>query len=128
MEETPSERRLAENEVIFRQANETVQKNFNELEKLAKEDGQESFIKRFDKPLYFYCECSDEKCQKRVMVKPSKYNQIHKERDQFIMIPGHEQKDIEHVITKTRNYCVVKKKLQPPDSATELHKTNLDNT
>lgn len=126
MDESPSDRRMAENEVIFRQKNEKVQQEFEELGKFAKEDG-EDFLVPDDTPLYFYCECSDEKCRERMPIKPSTYRDIHKERDQFVLVNGHENEDIEQVILREKDYCIVKKFIIPPASSDKLNPTDVNN-
>jgi hypothetical protein len=60
MSESFSDRRLAENEVIFKDRNKSVQKRFDEVNKIASEEGHEPVALDDDTPLYFYCECADE--------------------------------------------------------------------
>jgi hypothetical protein len=127
----PSERRLAENEVVFRQLNEQVQKGIDEINKLADDSGQpELRITQEDgeTPLYFYCECSDENCTSRLPVGRNKYNQVHQRRDHFIVLPGHEVLSVEKIVEQTPSYCVVEKDIQPPESVGRLHDTEIDNT
>ncbi len=123
-----SERRLADNEVVFRQYNERVTNGLEEIKNIAKEDGQEGLISQNDAPLLFYCECSDENCRKRVKIKPSRYHEIHKRRDHFVIVCGHEIKKIEHVIGKETDFCVIEKFILPSESAPGLHKTDADNS
>ena len=130
MSETPSERRLAENEVIFRQLNEQLQKGFDEMNKLAEEDNQPEYLISHgsqDRPLHFHCECADNKCAERVLVNFHEYNEIHKRRDHFVVIPGHEVEGIERVIRRESEYNVVEKLSPPPDTADRLNPTTLDN-
>ena len=131
MSTSPSERRLAENEAVFREYNERIIKGFDELKKLAEEDGQQSFLAQVaqdDRPLYFYCECSDENCIKRVLMKPSDYDKIHKDRDTFVMVPGHETSDIERIVKKADSYYVVEKFEEPSVPKNGLNQTEVDNT
>src|ERR1044071_9286048 len=103
-----SERRLVENEVVFRQLNEQVQKGIDENNRLAKEAGQNEFVIEYkdDVPLHFYCECSDENCTKRVILTYREYNKIHERRDYFIIAPGHQVVRVEKVIRKESNYYI----------------------
>ena len=94
MTDTPAQRRMAENEVIFREHNESIQKAFDEVKRIAAEDGQVPQFEPDDTPLHFYCECSDENCKQRVSLQPSRYNEIHKKRNMFVIICGHEVKGI----------------------------------
>jgi hypothetical protein len=111
--------RMAENESVFREHNERVQQDMAKLKEMAKEDGQSSFVKDEDKPLHFFCECADETCDKRVVMKPSLYQTIHRNRDRFIIAPGHSVKEIERVVDQQPDYYVVEKKFDSPDPPTE---------
>ena len=119
---------MAENEVVFRQYNERVRQNFDEIVKLAKESGQDYLIPQDDTSLHFYCECSDENCHKRIMLKPSIYNKIHKNRRHFIVLPGHETNVIERVVSQEKTYSIVEKYTKPPETARTLSPTGVDNT
>lgn len=130
MQETPSERRLAENEVIFRKLNEQVHSGYEETNRLAREDNQPEFIvshQRDDRPLHFYCECSDEKCAKRIRMNVHEYQRIHESRDRFIIVAGHDVAHIEKIIEKNDDYWVVQKNTVPPETAEVLHPTPLHN-
>ena len=129
MAKSSSERRLEENEVVFRQLNEQVQKGFDEIHHMAAEEGQPEFAKGTDDlALYFYCECSDENCTKRIKVSTHEYNNIHKERDHFIAVPGHEVPSIEHVVRKEDGFNVIEKREVPNVKVAKLRKTEVDNT
>jgi hypothetical protein len=118
---------MAENEVVFRQYNESIQRGLDDLETVAAEDGQETHIDAGDMPLHFYCECSDENCKQRVILRPSDYNEIHKRRDCFVLVCGHEMPEVERVIRKGDGYCVTQKYLPPPKSADQLRPTPTSN-
>ncbi len=128
MSDPLSERRMAENEVVFRNYNEGIQKGFDEAKKYAKEDGQEDLISEEDLPLLFYCECSDENCTIRVSLKLSRYSEIHKARDRFVIASGHETLAIERIISKEADFYIVEKFTVPPEGVTELKPTDLDNS
>lgn len=128
MSNSKSIRRLVENEVVFRQSNEKVFKGFDELKRLAKEEGYK--IPKIDKEstLFFYCECADENCRKRIELNPEEYQSIHKARDTFTVACGHEVQEIEQTVEERDGYCIVKKNYQPPKRATRLHSTEVDNS
>jgi hypothetical protein len=128
MSELLSERRLAENQVIFRQNNELVQKNLEKLRKTAIAEGRESLLPDIDMPLHFYCECSDENCRQRIILKPSEYNDLHQNSSQFILLPGHDIAEVERTVKATDKFIVVEKFKTPPKSSGELNKTDLDYT
>ena len=131
MSESSSERRLAENEVVFRQLNEQVKKSIDETNQLAADHGQPEYvITQGPKApaLHFYCECSDENCTKRVKINYTEYNEIHKNRDHFVVALGHEVPEIEHVVRKESGYNVVKKYEAPPETVGALRPTDVDNS
>jgi hypothetical protein len=120
MGETSSERRLAENEVIFRQANEKAVKT---LEVISKQEAEEKVNNTHngDLTLYFYCECADDKCKERIKLTTSNYKNIHNQSNIFIIIPGHELPEIEKVVKQFPDYFVVQKYMTPPKNPTKLH-------
>ncbi len=118
---------MVENEVVFRRHNEKVKVGFEKLRKIAEEDGQQHQIAVPDTALFYLCECSDENCRLRVQMKPSRYDAIHKQRDRFTVIPGHETKKIEKIIEKKAGYTIVEKYIAPPEAAATLHPTDVDN-
>lgn len=126
MSDAVSAKRLAENEVVFRQTNERVQQRLRKLQAEAKEEGYPDKLLEDSTSLYFYCECSDENCRERIVMKPGLYGSLHKDRAQFIIIPGHSVSSIENIIKSTPNYEVVKKVIAVPKNAKRLHKTDVD--
>lgn len=106
-----SERRLAENEVFFREANQNISKGFKELKDIANEEGDEEWAKNADEPINFYCECSNIKCRERIGLKPSEYENIHKNSSQFAVLPGHNIPEIERIVNSSENYLVVEKNI-----------------
>lgn len=123
-----SERRLAENEVYFREHNENVQKGFDEINRIATEQGDDPHIYDSMMLLAFYCECSDEKCDKRVELSLDDYNTIHQNNKAFVIVPGHEVVEYEHVIYKKKEFYVVEKYVAPPETAETLNSSDVDNT
>ena len=73
MIDAPSARRMAENEVVFRTYNETMQQGLVDLAQVAKEDRQEHLMLEAHEELHFYCECSDENCRERIIMPPQTY-------------------------------------------------------
>lgn len=120
--------RMTENEVIFRQHNERVQKGLEKLFNDTKNEDRDLLGDTNDIPLHFMCECSDENCQKRIIMKPSKYKKLHKTSSHFIILPGHGVASIERIVHEEPDYMVVEKYLTPPKKAKRLNKTDVDNT
>jgi hypothetical protein len=96
-----SERRLVENEVIFRSANK---------------DAEEFIIETqgADAVLHFYCECSHTECKQHITLSAQKYEELHKNNRQFIAIPGHEVPEVERIVLRTPKYIVIEKYGDPP--------------
>ena len=111
------EDRLIENEVIFRGYNEGVQKGFEKLKRTAEEQHWDEPVEQDDTELYFYCECSDDSCQERIELKPSRYNEVHEDRSQFVVVCGHEISKIEKVVETVKDYCIVRKHETPPETS-----------
>lgn len=128
MKSSSSERRMVENEAVFRRRNEHMQQNFNQLKTIAEEDHQEHLVQVLDIPLYFYCECSDENCRERIQMKSADYNSVHTHRDRFVIRPGHDVKHIERIVKKQPGYWVVQKFILPPESGNHLQPTDVHNT
>lgn len=124
MSQSLSEIRWAENEVIFRKANEGVTKNVASTKTIAKEESQKEFVKGIDNlALLFYCECADEKCRERISLTPKEYTEQHRNSSQFILIPGHHIPEIERIIFEGDKYIVVEKYMTPPKNAEKLNQT-----
>ncbi len=127
MDKKLSLRRQVENEVVFRQANERVQKELDGLEKMAEAEGYASLPDTDDISLHFYCECSDENCQERIVMKLTLYNEFHNNRKQFLISPDHETLGVESVVLKDSNYTIVEKFATPPETADKLQHTDIVN-
>jgi hypothetical protein len=100
-----SKRRLAENEVIFRQIN-------TEIKEFVLEDSADSAFA--DKPLRFYCECSNMDCRERIVMTAQEYERLHDDEMNFIVRPGHAMPEVENEVKKDGGYVVVKKMDLPP--------------
>jgi hypothetical protein len=119
-------RRLVENEAVFRQHNEKAQHSLMALDMLAAQEGDVA-PDTGELVLHFYCECSDENCRQRVAVKVDEYANIHRNRQCFVVVPGHEVNAIEKVVTRTPAYMVVEKFADAPEQPQKLNKTAVNN-
>jgi hypothetical protein len=125
MGQSLSEIRWAENEVVFRKANERVAKNVASTKAVAKEEGQEEFIRDIDGlPLLFYCECSSEKCRERISLTPKEYGEQHRNSSQFLLIPGHHIPKIERIVFENDKYIIVEKYVTPPKNAEKMNRAD----
>lgn len=125
MAKSLSERRLIENELLFRDQNENLARGFLEFEQMAKADGTLKNYPGLDSPLPFYCECADSHCRQRISLTPKEYMQLHKQNTQFVVLPGHITPGVERRVKGTRHYIVVEKFKIPETSElkTRLLKT-----
>lgn len=122
-----SERRMAENEVVFRKYNESLTEGFRYLKNAAKESNHEADAPDITEPLQFFCECSDENCIDRVPITIPSYELIHKKRNRFIIKKGHEAVAIEKVVNIEKNYAIVDKFITPPEDVDSLQPTTFSN-
>jgi hypothetical protein len=127
MPEPKSKRRLAENEAFFREQNERVQKSLDAINKLAAKNNQQIETPSPNELFYFYCECADENCDQRVQLSLKEYTKIHKRRNCFIIIPGHEVPSVERITRRESKFYIVKKHIHVPEQAPHLQPTPVNN-
>jgi|AntRauTorckE6833_2_1112554.scaffolds.fasta_scaffold00630_3 hypothetical protein len=123
MSTNASRLRQVENEVVFREANERVVEGLDSLDKMADTEGYTEIPDKEDLQLHFYCECSDENCRERIVMKLSEYDDLHNNRKLFIVMPEHEVKEIERIKDANDEYAVVEKRLEPSETAEKLQST-----
>ena len=87
--------RLAQNEVIFRTVNESIQQQAMRF------GGLDAY--------QFVCECASSGCFERISLTLDQYERIRGEGSTFVVTPGHEYDEIELVIEKQLAYSVVRK-------------------
>ena len=122
-----AERRQIENEMIFRRMNEKVGTDLDALDAMHIKDGHFDLIRDENLELAFKCECSDENCSARIPVLLNEYQEIHLNRDTFIVLPDHQVDPIEVVIKKTEFYNIVKKNNSTDEPLNVLNETTIDN-
>jgi hypothetical protein len=101
-----SERRLAENELLFRHANE-------------KNEGRQkraTFATDAELVLGFFCECSNRNCHEKIHLSVEEYEKVHQNNKQFIALPNHENKTIEEVVNRRDGYNVIQKFVDPAEA------------
>lgn len=122
-----SKRRLAENQVVFRKANEQLKVLIDELSDLPVQRGEDIYGFDRDEKFQFFCECSDEKCRMRIELSYDDYEKIHERKDTFAIIDGHDVREIEDVIRRIGDYSVVRKLQVSSQTVEKLNPTQLDN-
>ncbi len=123
-----AERRQIENEMIFRRMNEKVGDDLGALDAMHIEDGDPQLIRDQNVPLHFKCECSDEDCDERIPIKLTDYQEIHVNRDTFIVKIKHQVEPIEKIIKTAPGYSIVKKNNSTPEPGKDLNVTTINNT
>jgi hypothetical protein len=89
--------RVSRNEAMYREVN-------REIERASKHAGDQP-QDRFE----VICECGEEGCSATLELTASEYDDAHAQRDRFIVAPGHQDEQIEHVVNRTERYLVVDK-------------------
>ena len=103
----PPDRRLARNEALFREVNETVQA-------LEISNGQDNDLHEF------FCECADVECTIRVKLTHTEYETARSEGRRFIVACGHERRDIERIVLECERFLLVEKTGGGGDEAQKL--------
>ena len=89
------EQRAARNESLFREVN----KNIALLEERHGDSDEAVYI----------CECANSGCAEQLAVEPEVYRRVRQESRWFLLVPGHEDPQIERVIERHRGYLIVEK-------------------
>lgn len=100
------ERRLAENETIFRSVNERI-------EQLSAPQGGDGHV------FEFLCECSNLDCTLRLPLTLTEYEAVRADPRVFVVAPGHDLPEIEEIIRRTPAYQVVKKQGEAAELAVD---------
>jgi hypothetical protein len=90
-----SAERAAENEVTFREANETLEQSAAELE-----FGEE--------PTPYLCECENERCTQVIRLTRAEYEEVRADARRFVVAPGH-QESHESVLREEAGFTVIEK-------------------
>jgi hypothetical protein len=86
--------RRATNEALFRDVNERIAES----------------AERFDaEETDFVCECADPNCTHRVSASLEEYEEVREDPTTFLLVPGHEQGDIERVVSDRGRFRIVEK-------------------
>jgi hypothetical protein len=93
------------NEALFREVNERI------------EDVSTTLVR--DAPMEFLCECDDMDCVEKVSATRAEYEAIRAVATHFVVLPGHEDPGVEHVVQQTERFVVVEKEGQAAHEAQE---------
>ena len=62
-----------------------------------------------DTPVGFRCECARLGCNRLVELTVREYEEVRSHPRRFVMVPGHEQSDVETVVATRPGYVIVEK-------------------
>jgi hypothetical protein len=96
--EGEGQRRIAANEVLFREVNEAIERG--------QWPGEE------DKPVGFRCECARLGCNQVIELTVREYERVRAHSRRFVVARDHELPDAETIIEAAAGYTVVEKRDQ----------------
>jgi hypothetical protein len=91
------QRRVGENEALFRLVNEEVESISAAFAKTAR-------------TMEIVCECGDGDCVERIVVPLASYEQVRADPTLFIVLPGHVVPSVEDIVERLDGYDVVRKR------------------
>lgn len=94
-------RRMRANEELMEELNRRIERSLGEIRAEEEEDR--------DAAIAFLCECSDPGCRERVHLEPSLFDRIHRDPEQFVVVPGHEVPEVERVVDQVGDFLIVRK-------------------
>ena len=89
----PRDRRLTENEQLFRRANE--------------EAARQSLRGDVPAEVEVVCECTDRDCRQTLTMATAEYQWLRQNPSRFVVLPGHEAPAIEQVVDRFDGYVIV---------------------
>ena len=84
------------NEALFRAVNERI------------EDVSQT-VPPDEQLMQFLCECDNKACAEKISATRAEYEAVRAVATHFIVLPGHEDPDIEHVVLRGERFLVVEK-------------------
>lgn len=90
---------LAKNEELFRNVNERIEE-------------VSAGVPRDQPLLDFLCECDRDGCEEKVQAARAEYEAVRARPTQFIVLPGHEDRRVERVVSTNDRFTIVEKQGQ----------------
>jgi hypothetical protein len=87
--------RVRENEEAFASANEQIRASAERYD--------------FDRLVPFICECSKTTCTETIRLSVEDYREARDGGEAFILLPGHEDAQVERIVSRGNGYVLVKK-------------------
>ena len=88
------DQRRATTEALFRDVNERIAESAQDFD-----PGRTEFV----------CECADPSCTHRVPASLLEYEEVRADSTTFLVVPGHEQGDIERIVSDRGRFRIVEK-------------------
>jgi hypothetical protein len=89
----PREKRLARNEILFREVNERIAEISADQ----------------DHGFHIICECANTGCEERLLIPLPEYERVRRHPRRFMIVPGHTVPEVEDVVEERGSYDVVEK-------------------
>ena len=103
------ERRMTENETLFREVNERV------------DDTATQFVgDDEDSKHEYFCECANPDCAFRVTLTHAQYESVRANPKQFVVLPDHFTPEVETLVTKNEGHWLVRKTGEAGDYVAKL--------
>jgi hypothetical protein len=90
-------RRFAENEALYRSVNERIESITNAV------------VTDRDETMQVICECGFFDCTEMIRVTIAEYERVRADPTLFIVVPGHETREVETVAEEHESYSLVRK-------------------
>jgi hypothetical protein len=103
------ERRMTENETLFREVNERVEDTATQFVG-DDEDGKHEYL----------CECANTDCTFRVTLTHAQYESVRANPKQFVVLPDHFTPEVETLVTKNEGHWLVRKTGEAGDYVEKL--------
>jgi hypothetical protein len=86
--------RRATTESLFRDVNERIAESAERFDATATD---------------FVCECADPNCTHRISASLEEYEEVREDPATFLVVPGHEEEDIERIVSDRGRFHIVEK-------------------
>jgi hypothetical protein len=104
------EKRMAENEALFREVNERVDSMAHQLGP--------------DVPYEYLCECANADCTFRIELAHAEYERVRSDPTQFVVLPNHYTPEIEDLVVQEAHFWIVTKTGEAGEFAERLDPRN----
>jgi hypothetical protein len=99
-------RRIGENEALYRAVNERI------------EDLNDAFGVLAES-MAVICECGRLECTEQIQLDIPTYERVRADAAQFVVLPGHELPDVEHIVERHDGFNIIRKDPGVPEQVAE---------